>query len=609
MNLGSPRVATFKWCIPAVAAITLLALLPQLHFWLMRGSQWHGAYAVVQPDELFYSAYINALIDGRPRRNDPFSGRDDHPKAPLPESVLFIHSIVPAYIVAFVARQFGASASTAFIVLTIGAAFLTSVSVFWLLASAMGDTRFAALGVLIVLCFGAFAGGQGLIGLFFKTDLKFLGLPFLRRYEPAAPFPLVFVFCTLIWQALTSGFRRCAPIKALLAGVAFGLLVFSYFYLWTAVFAWFVCFACLWLVMRPADRRKSIGIILIVSAAAILSLSLYAYLLSHLRASLDSPTVLTLTRFPDLLRVPEIIGGLLLVALIIGICRRRISAKEPQVILAVSFVLLPFLVFNQQLLSGRSIQPFHYEILIANYMVLVGLVLVSRLLQPVMSRRLVILVAASCIFWGTLEVSFALRARYSANVSNDEMVPVLRRLNAQAKHDGTWEELRTKGKAPSRVFSPDYRFAALLSTWTPQGALLATGQGLSEANPKEQLYTHFYYSGATKEYVRELLNDRTGEGYANYYARTTIFGPERGVGFLNEGFQPIRQDEIEQEVAAYDAFASSFSRDEALQLQLGYAVTPSDGQFDFSHIDLWYERDTGIRVEAYTLYRLKLRDY
>lgn len=592
--------------------ITFLALMPQLHFWLARGSQWHGAYTILQPDEPLYSAYVNALIDGRPRRNDPASGRDDNPEAPLPESLFFIQSIVPSYAIAFLARAFGASTSTAFIVLMGAAGLLASLSVYWLLVSATGDGRLAGIGVLVVLCFGALAGGQGLVGLLLESEVKFLGLPFLRGYEPSAPFPLFFVFCTLTWQALTTAFRRTATVKALLAGVALGLLIFSYFYLWTAAAAWFVCVACLWLVTRPADRRMLLRITIIVSALGILALGFYTYLISHLPSTLDRASVLTLTHRPDLLQVPEIIGAFILVALIVSVRRNKLSRNEPKVVFAASFALLPFLVFNQQLITGRSIQPFHYEILIANYAVLVGLVLFTGLLQPAMARRTTFLIVALCLLWGTIEVTLALRARYSSNVRNDEMVPVLLRLKEQAKHDGTWEGLRAHGKAPTLVFSPEYSLSGVLPTWAPQGSLLATGtvsfQSLSEAKPKERLYTHLYYCGRSMEYLRELLNDRAGDSFGTYYARSNIFGPERGVAFLNRDFQPIRQDEIEQEVGAYDAFASSFSRNEALKLPLGYAVTPSNGEFDFSNIDQWYERDAGERIGAYTLYRLKLRE-
>src|SRR6266446_1756914 len=607
MSTSPSYVVRFKWCALAAMAITFLALMPQLHFWLVRGSQWHGAYTALEPDELLYSAYINALIDGRPRRNDPFSGRDDHSEAPVPESLFFIQSIVPSYAIAFFARPFGASASTAFIVLMGTAALFASLSVFWLLSSVMGDSKFAAIGMLIVLCLGALAGGQGLIGLLLKPDVKFLGLPFLRRYEPAALFPLFFVFSALTWQALTSAIRRTASVKALLAGTALGLLVFSYFYLWTAAFAWFVCLACLWLVMRPAERRRSIRIIIITSAPVILALGFYTYLLSQLPSTLDKPSVLSVTHRPDLLRIPEIIGAFILVALIVVVGRNRVLRNDPRVIFAASFTLLPFLVFNQQILTGRSIQPFHYEILIVNYVILVGLVLVAGLLLPAIPRRTTLLIAVSCLLWGAIEVDLARRARFDSNVMSDEMVPVLRRLKEKAKDDGTWQGLRDHGKAPALVFSPEYRLSLLLPTWAPQGSLLATGLSLSEADPKERLYTHLYYCGRNKEYLRELLNDRIADSYATYYARATIFGPERGVEFLNRGFQPIRQDEIEREVAAYQTFASSFSRNEALKLPLGYAVIPTDREFDFSNVDLWYERDAGAPVGAYTLYRLKLR--
>ncbi len=65
---------------------------------------------------------------------------------------------------------------------------------------------------------------------------------------------------------------------------------------------------------------------------------------------------------------------------------------------------------------------------------------------------------------------------------------------------------------------------------------------------------------------------------------------------------------MEKEVRAYATFADSFSPEEVLKHPLSYAVIRSDKKFEFSHLDLWYERDGGERVGAYTLYHLKLRD-
>src|SRR5215210_7746174 len=114
---ASPSPANrWKWRAFAVIPILLLSLGPQIQFWLDRGAQWHGAYATLNADEFLYSAYLNALIDGRPRRNDPFTGRDEQAQQPLPETAFSIQ-VVPAYVLSSTAKIFHLSASTVFILL------------------------------------------------------------------------------------------------------------------------------------------------------------------------------------------------------------------------------------------------------------------------------------------------------------------------------------------------------------------------------------------------------------------------------------------------------------------------------------------------------------
>src|SRR5207237_2878675 len=103
---------TLRWRLGICAALafTLVALFPQAKFQRARGLNWHGAYYSYHPDENAYTAYVNALIEGRPRRNDPFSGRVAQPGAPLPESLLSIQ-FVPAYTPALPAPLFGLSST------------------------------------------------------------------------------------------------------------------------------------------------------------------------------------------------------------------------------------------------------------------------------------------------------------------------------------------------------------------------------------------------------------------------------------------------------------------------------------------------------------------
>ena len=592
--------------------MVFLSVLPQLHLWVVRGRDWNGAYVSLQGDEPFYSGYLNALMDGRTRRNDPYAGKDSTPALPLPESTFSIQ-FVPAYVISFLAKTSGVSASTAFIVLLGVSGLLASLSVFWFLNSLMGDRRLAAAGTLFVLCLGGMAGGHGLLGLLLKSDLSMPSLPFLRRYQPAAAFPLFFVFNVFVWQALTIRYRRSARVRTLLAGLTLAVLILSYLYLWTAAAAWLTCVGLLWLYFRRADWRRLLEVMLTIGATTILALVPYAYLISHRAATLDEQQTLGVSHRPDLLRIPEILGVLIILVLVMSVRRHRIHRSEPPVIFAASLALLPFVVFNQQILTGKTMQPYHYDAFVVNYSVLVGLLMTVALLWKPVPARALVWIAALTFSWGVVEVG--LLARYQsvpAAVVNDRIVPVLRRLNELSKQDGTLAGLRTEGSAPALVFSPQLGVTVLLPTWTSQGTLLDIG-GLdfgstTREERKEFFYLHLYYSKADLDALRRALAGVPDDESMNYYARAVIFGHDRVVPALSLHFQPIQPEEIEQEIRAYQAYADSFSRAQALKRPIAYAVIPANGKFDSTNLDRWYERDSGERVGAYMLYRLKLRE-
>jgi len=586
--------------------------MPQIHFWLVRGSQWHGAFATLQGDEFLYSAYLNALIDGRPRRNDPFAGRDSTSESPLPESTFSIQ-FIPPYLIALLARAFRVSASTAFIVLMSATGLLAGWSVFWLLVSVTGDHKLAAAGVFLALCLGELAGDQGMVGVLLLNHKFSVFMPFLRRYQPAAAFPLFFVFCALVWQALSVENIRRARIYSTLAGLVLGVLVFSYLYLWTAAAAWLTCFAALWIGFRPREERwRSLELFTITALIMISALVPYAYLVAGRSRSLDDAQILVFTHQLDLFHPPELIGAFILIALIVGARLGKIKLSEPRSIFTASFALLPFIVFNQQLLTGRSMQPFHFDLFVVNYAVLISLIILATLLwQPIPNRALV-WIAALCFSWGGLEIGLLTVARTESDVVDDQTIPVLLRLKELAKDDGTLAGLRNRGKASSLVFSPHVNVMALLPTWTSQGTLLGAGaQDFGTATRKERkelLYVQLYYSGVDAARFRELLEQKTDDAYMNFFVSSVIFGDERFIPALSLHSNPIQQEEIEQEVRTYQAFADSFSRANVLLYPLAYVVTRVEGEPDLPHLDRWYERDACERVGDYNLFRLRLRN-
>ncbi len=409
MNLNKPTIE-WKWGALAALAMTLIGLYPQINLWLARGTQWQGSYVLTQGDEIAYSAYVNALIDGRPRRNDPFNGRDDLPGKPTYES-LFSIQFLPAYAIALPARLLGLSTDTAFIWLIVIGAITSSLAIFWLLATLTGDSKLAAVGVFFTLCLGALAAAQGVARLMITGNRVHDMFAFLRRYEPSAIFPLFFIFCLVVWRSLTAETVRSRVAYSLFAGTLFAILVFSYFFFWTAAIAWLGTILFLWIVFRREDLNRVLVTGGIIGIFAIASIIPFFILLSHRNRNMDQVHFLRLSHAPDLFYLPELIGFVVLG--IIGFAWRRklIEIGTPLVLFAASCALMLVVVFNQQIITGRSLQPIHYKSFIGNYLALLSIVLLFTILwrarnpDRAIPPRLLAMVTLVCLGWGVVEVS------------------------------------------------------------------------------------------------------------------------------------------------------------------------------------------------------------
>jgi len=228
----------WKFGIVAGLAVVVITLIPQIIVCIDRGRDWQGSYAFTDPDELAYSAYLNSIIEGRPRRNNPYLGTKESPATAAGENFYSIQ-FLPSYGLALLAQLSGLSASTVFILLVPVMAFASSMTVFWLISDVTGDDKLAALGTMIILLSGVMVSESP-----FVSENAYGGFPFLRRYIPAVSFPVFFMFCVFVWRGFTSQ-ARSAFLWSLAAGVSFGLLAYPYFYLWRAPqpgsYAWRRC--------------------------------------------------------------------------------------------------------------------------------------------------------------------------------------------------------------------------------------------------------------------------------------------------------------------------------------------------------------------------------
>ena len=604
-----------SWSRALVAGIimALLALWPQLTLWISEGSH-NGGMASNTYDEDVYLAYVNGLTYGRPRRSDPLV---ENQAGKQPPESLFSIQYVPPYLLSLLARITGLTASAIFILLTPLIAFLSLLALFRLITALTQDTLLAVCGAFFILCFGTIAGGDGVACSFLHLDRVAGFFPFLRRYEPGFSFPLFFVFVLLIWRSFMQQGRR-SLIASTGAALVFALLVFSYFYLWTAALAWVVCFTLLWLATDISKWKQVLYRLTPLAVIGTLTLTVYAWLLNQISETTSSVTALEHTNLPDLMRWPEITGAIALLLLMIVVRHKKIAQwSEPIILMTCSLGLLPFLVFNQQIITGRSLQPFHYQEFIGNYVALLALVLSvavflrsgpkewrffpQRFFWPVM--------AVICI-WGLLEATDAAKFHYQGNLRRNSFIPVAERLNQLA---GGREY---SGSNRGIVFSPDiFSVSNNVAAYTPQAVLWATSlpacPTLTASEQEKRFFLYLYYSAVTPEILECRLRER------EFTATSSLFGFEKALSLFTINQIPPTAKEIQNKVSQYRNYISAFSRDRAACTALSCVVTTDDSephwsntgrqQMDFTNLDRWYVRDAGERIGTFTLYRVSLR--
>ena len=581
--------------------MVLFALYPQFKLWTSPGHEWNGAYAYNDIDEVAYSAYLQALIDGRSRRNDPYTGVDR--AADLQYESLFSVQFAAPMVIAMPARVLHLSSPT----VAIGVGAISGISGglagLYVLVLVTGYSRLAAAGALAVLCLGTLAAGEGAIYELTNRGVAYPYFPFLRRYIPALPFPVLFLFCAALWRALASGDRRRQMVWSAAAILAFGFLVYSYFYLWTAAAAFFVCFGAWWVLLRPNGERNLKTWALIGAGSGLIALP-YFWLLSRRDPGVEDLTVLVTTHRPDLTRVPEIIVFVTLVLLAIAIGRKRLSWRDPVLAMTIGLGFCVVAVFNQQVLTGRSLQPIHYQVFVGNYLAalaaFLGLWLWWRGTRLVAVARpvAVAVIALVAVGWGAVEAKYTTRVLDAVNVVRDQAVPVERQLATEAKKDGAASRAKTV-LALNLIQSDDQ------PTFTPQPVLWARHQyaftGTSWVESKRRFFQMLYYNGVTPD----LLSEELKQG--NFVYLIALFGWGRPTDRLTAEPNPLTDAELAAEVERYDAFVTNFDRTQATNPELSLMVTHARSNIDYTNLDQWYERDAGQKFGDFVIYRVRLR--
>lgn len=596
----------WKFALIPVIAITILAIYPQVSLWMTRGSAWQGSYFVSNYDEVAYSAYVNSLIEGKARKNDPFLALEDSAAASQPESLYSIQ-FIPAYTIALPARLLGVSASTVFIFLIVLIGIFSALAIFRLLFELSGDGILSGAGTAAVLCLGAAVAFQGELKFWLSGRVLIDFFPFLRRYQPGFAFPLFFIFCLFVWRGLTREDRRSRTVYSALGGLVLAVLVFSYFYLWTAAAAWLGCLVLLNLIWNKESRASVLVSAGITGGIGALALVPYFVMLSHRAQNLDSVQLMVNTHLPNFASGSLIVGVLIAVAIVVAVWKGAAKITAPATLFALSFAITPLVLFNQQVVTGRSLQPVHYEIFISNYIVLIALFLTLAAVYPHFAeksgaqpfRKALVYMTVIAVVWGFVEASGSTkRSRVFAEL-RDESMPALEFIRQREKARDP------DGKQPGVVLATNFVTSDFIPSvvtaralWNPH---TSSAGGIDVAENKRLFYLYLYYSGFNEKDLGEALRMNVFEVTA------AIFGSERALPALGEDAKPITQQEIQAEVGKFADFVKRIDRSVAASPGLSYVIVPAEDGPDLTNLDKWYQRGDAQTLGLFRVYSVTLK--
>jgi hypothetical protein len=325
-----------------------------------------------------------------------------------------------------------------------------------------------------------------------------------------------------------------------------------------------------------------------------------------------------------------------------------LSWRDPAALFAASLAASVVAVFNQQILTGRSLQPMHYEQYVSNYLAILAAVIAGGLrwrgraaakdgeathaagathgrsaatLAPSVAtrapsdatrapsaatppgrvpRRACAALALAAFLWGAAETVPTTLWYAHQNALVDDWFAVTRKLDALAR------ETPSAASAPfPAVFNPgDLRLDIVPASsrcavvWAPHTFAYSS---LAPDEHKRRLFQFLHFSGIAPA-------DFAAQGRDRGFLQFNLFGWERANPRLTARYRPVTPAEIEAERRNYAAYVASLERSAAPpEPALSFVVASDDQPFNPANIDRLYLRETIARVGRHTIFRVRPR--
>lgn len=349
-----------KAAVGIAALIAVIGIVPHVWFSVSLGNEYRGLYMTQAANELEYLGRVQEIAEGHWKVGSvPFVEYKSHPPF-MPPSLLEIIS-------ALISKVFFISIPTVFIASKGILPALLFLLIYALVRSmgrdaeetrwwALGAATFAVLGYDLIdyrSVIGFLKGGRGPDEFLIWT----------RPINPIFGGILVFCFVTIVWRL----YNNAIPFwrGRIIAGLLFSFGILSYFFSWGTMFSFLVIVAAIAFLQKRWDMVKNSIWIVTIGVLAALP---YWYNLWNASGSKDyidsvmrnglfvthapifnKVTLATLIIFLGLTRLDDRKRGL-----------NHFHRREQWWYVAFSMITVGLVVFNQQVITGRTVWPYHF---------------------------------------------------------------------------------------------------------------------------------------------------------------------------------------------------------------------------------------------------------
>lgn len=330
------------WAAVAMGlCLSLLTAYPQLMFRFEHRADGIYRGIEIMPDDPWLPR-VRELMDGHGFGSIYFKEGKDDP---------YLFQPLGSGLVAYPAKALGLTINDAILFFHI----VFSALVFWAVYAFIilfSKEKWAALsGASVILFANGVLSISGLTTLLHgapPTWFLDIDLP----VNPAMIYFFIFAFLTAFWLY----YERRAWYWGAMAAVLLGLNFYNYFYSWTYLFSFVGCMVLLYAGRR--EWREALRLAYVPLGAVVFAIP---YGINLYRAS-QYPTFAEVGMRQGIIysHAPLFIGFLVLGALVTYLVFFPRHNKQPY-ILGLALLLAPFVTLNQQLLTGKVMQPGHYH--------------------------------------------------------------------------------------------------------------------------------------------------------------------------------------------------------------------------------------------------------